>query len=184
MINDLENQDMLNPQKILKDELGLGYGEKVADLGSGTMGFFIIEAAKIVGDQGTAYAVDVLKEALSGVEGRARLAGLNNLKIVWSDLEKYGATKIAPDSLDADLIINTLFQTNDRLTVIKEAMRLLKTNGKLLIIDWLNNQTPFGPAINIRISPQKIKEMAASINLKFVKEFPAGNYHYGLIFIK
>lgn len=184
MENNLENQDMLNPQKILKDELGLGYGEKVADLGCGPMGFFIIEAARIVADQGTAYAVDVLKEALSSVEGKARIAGLNNLKTIWSDLEKYGATQISPDSLDACMIINTLFQTKDQITVIKEAVRLLKVGGKLLIIEWLNNQTPFGPAINIRIAPQKIKEIAASINLKVIKEFTAGNYHYGIIFKK
>jgi len=177
-------RELLDTQKILKDHLKIGFGEKVADLGCGAMGFFILQAAKLIGDQGTAYAVDIIKEVLSSVEGRARVEGLLNVKIVWSDLEKYGATNIPTESLDAALLVNTLFQTKNRLEVIKEAYRLIKPKGRLLIVEWKKITSPFGPSLHLRLASEEVKEMANSLGLKLEKEFAAGNYHYGLIFVK
>lgn len=175
---------LLDPQIILSDYLQIGFGEKVADLGCGAMGFFTIQAAKIVGENGVVYAVDVLKEVLSSVEGRARVEGFNNIKTVWTNLESYGATKIPDNSLDAAFLVNILFQTKKHLEIIREAARLLKPGGKLLIIDWKKNNTPFGPIITDRISQVFIKEAAIKLNLILDKEFEAGNFHFGLIFIK
>lgn len=176
--------ELLNTQQILQEHLKIGSGEKVADLGCGAMGFFVIQAAKLVGNQGLVYAIDVLKEVLSSVAGRAKVEGVSNVKTVWSDLEKYGATNIPAESLDAALLINTLFQTKNHLEVMREAVRLLKEGGRLLIVEWEKNPTPFGPSTALRISPEKIKEMATSLNLELSQEFKAGNFHYGLIFIK
>lgn len=176
--------ELLDTQKILKEHLKIGFGEKVADLGCGAMGFFILQAAKIIGDKGTAYAVDILKEVLSSVQGRAKVEGLLNVKIVWSDLEKYGATKIPAESLDATFLVNTLFQTKNHLEVIKEAYRLLKKGGKLLIIDWKRVASPFGPSLHLRLAEKDIIALTNTLGFKMEKEFTAGNYHYGLIFIK
>lgn len=176
--------ELLNPRVILNENLQIGFGEKIADLGCGAMGFFTIQSAKIVGENGLVYAVDVLKEVLSSVEGRARVEGLNNIKTVWTDLEKYGAAKIPDDSLDAAYLINVLFQTKKHYEVLKEAKRLLKPGGKLLVIDWKKINTPFGPSLENRVSKEYIKETTIKLNLTLDNEFEAGNFHYGLIFIK
>lgn len=176
--------ELLNPIAIFKEHFPLVAGETTADLGCGPMGYFIIQAAKLIGDRGKAYAVDVLKDALSGTEGRARAEGLNNLQIVWSNLEIYGATKIPDESLDSALIVNTLFQSAKQTEIIQEARRLLKPNGKLLIIDWKKINSPLGPAITSRLDPEKVKELAMAVGFNLIEEFDAGTMHFGLIFSK
>jgi len=176
--------EFLNPPLILNQHLNLVTGETVADLGCGSMGFFSIAAAKIVGPNGRVFAVDVLKEVLSSVAGRVKVEGLDNVETIWSNLEIYGATKIPEQSLDAAFLINILFQAKKHYEIIKEAYRLLKPGGRLLVIDWKMLDTPFGPVKNIRVSPNKIKEFATLLHLIKTSEFEAGNFHYGLIFIK
>ena len=68
--------------------------------------------------------------------------------------------------------------------IIEEAKRLLKSQAKLLVIDWLKTATPFGPSVEKRIDPLKVKETANKIGLNLIEEFQAGPYHFGLIFQK
>ncbi|MFA7662447.1 MAG: methyltransferase domain-containing protein [Patescibacteria group bacterium] len=186
---------MLNPRKIpggneLMDAMqtlrkaGLEEGMKVADFGCGRQGYFILQAAKMVGRNGVAYAVDILKEVLENVEDLAKDEGIYNIKTVWSNLEIFGATKIENNSLDFGFIINVLFQVENRLALIKEVARMLKPDGKLLVIDWHKTQAPFGPTLGMRVSTDEIKENAKELGLKLVDEFDAGKYHFGLIFKK
>jgi ubiquinone/menaquinone biosynthesis C-methylase UbiE len=175
--------ELLNPEKILK-EVGLGYGSKVGDLGCGRMGFFALQAGKLIGDNGQVYAVDIMKNVLASIESRAKLEGLNNIKPIWSNLEILGATKIPESTLDFALLINILFQSKKQKEIITEAVRLLKTGGKIVIIDWKTGNTPFGPVSQDRVPPDKVEEIALNLNLKKEKSFEAGPYHYGFIFIK
>ncbi len=168
--------------KSLLEKTDLKEGWRVADFGCGARGHFTLQAAKMVGTKGVVYAIDVLKSALNGVESNARLHGLFNIRTLWSDLEILGATKLPENYLDLALLINILFQVKDRQTVIKEAIRLVKKQGKLLIVDWKETSAPFGPLVKDRISAQKVKQIGAELGLKLEKEFEAGSYHYALLF--
>ena len=159
-------------------------GDKVADLGCGRAGHFVIPAAHKVGSQGLVYAVDILKSVLNSVAGTARLEGVNNIKIVWSNLEVVGATKIPAESLDSAFLINILFQSRQHENIFKEAFRLLKKGGRLLVIDWAGGASAFGPAIVDRIDFQEIKKIAGGLGLQLIDEFSAGTYHLGLVFKK
>lgn len=176
-------KSLMNPTHILKEVLHLDYGAKVADLGCGTMAYFTLAAAKIVGNNGLVYAVDIQKEVLSSVESKAKLESLPNIKTVWSDLEVYGATKV-PASMSVCFLITTLFQNTNHLQIMKESVRLLEQSGKLLIIEWLPQQTAIGPKSSERVSAEAIKKYALDLGLSLEQEFPAGPYHYGLIFVK
>ena len=48
---------------------------------------------------------------VSGIDSKAKTAGLYNVKTIWSNLEIIGATKITENSLDFTLLVNTLFQS-------------------------------------------------------------------------
>lgn len=174
---------LLNPSEVF-EHLKLAAGMKVADLGCGGAGHFVLPAARLVGNEGVVYAVDIMKSVLASVESKARTENLPNIQYVWSDLEVPGGTKIDEASLDADFLINTLFQVKLHGNVIKEAVRLIKPGGKLLAIDWKTTGAMFGPAQEKRISPEKIKEIVSRLNLKLIEEFEAGPYHWGLIFQK
>ena len=174
---------LLDPYYVL-EQAGLKEGDKVADLGCGSAGHFVIPAGKIVGDKGTVYAVDILKSVLAAVQSRAKLEGLTNVELVWSNLEIYGATKIPKESLDFALLINILFQVKKREEVIKEAIRLLKSGGKLVVVEWGLGEAPLGPPPAMRVTKDYLREVMQKFNLKEIKEFKAGPYHYGLVFMK
>lgn len=157
---------------------------KVADLGCGTSGHFAFPAAKIVGSRGMVYAVDILKPSLEAIAKRARQENIKTIQTVWSDLEIYKATKIETESLDVALLINTLFHSQKRAEIIRESIRMLKKGGKLLVIEWEDTSSPFGPPPEKRVKIDLLKKVAEKLGLKVADEFDAGEYHYGVLFTK
>ncbi|PIR06786.1 MAG: hypothetical protein COV55_02335 [Candidatus Komeilibacteria bacterium CG11_big_fil_rev_8_21_14_0_20_36_20] len=179
----LGKSELLNFGNILKNILQLQPGNIVADLGAGG-GLFTMQAARLVGDRGQVYAVDVVKGTLGEIESKARMIGLYNIKIIWSNLEIVGATKIPEGSLDFALLVNILFQSKKHYEIIAEGTRLLKSGGKLLIIDWSNTTQGFAPPDDLQVDQEKIQGYAQQLDLKLLQSFKAGKYHFGLIFEK
>lgn len=175
--------ELLDARKIL-EKLEIAERMRVADLGCGGAGHFVFSAASMVGDTGTVYAVDILKTVLQGIESRAKLELFTNIVTVWSNLEIYKATQIDSDKLDIAMLNNVLFQTKKHAEVIREAARMVKPAGKLLVVDWKVTGAPFGPPVEDRVKKEEILKAAKEADLKREEEFDAGPYHYGLIFIK
>ncbi|MFA5360182.1 MAG: methyltransferase domain-containing protein [Patescibacteria group bacterium] len=169
---------------LLFSKAQIGDRMKVADLGCGSSGHFVFPGARIVGKRGIMYAVDILRTALEAINKRARVENLANIKTVWSDLEIFGATKIEAGSLDVGLLINTLYQSHKRAEILRESIRLLKKNGKLVIVEWKNIAAPFGPPAEERVKKDLLENAVKKLGLKPEDEFEAGPYHYGLIYIK
>jgi ubiquinone/menaquinone biosynthesis C-methylase UbiE len=181
--NNSENLYLLNQDLIIK-KIGAVEKMKVADLGCGSNGFFVFPLAQLVGKEGLIYAVDIKKEVLENIAKKARQNNLRQLKTIWSNLEMFNATKIESESLDIALLINTLYQSEKRVDIIREAMRMLKKGGRLLIVDWNNLPCPFGPQVNHKVEIELLKNGMQRLGIKLEEEFLAGEYHYGLIFIK
>ncbi len=184
MRSEIVTAKLLDPTDLLKNHLGLGVGHQMGDLGCGGAGYFTIPAARLVGNMGKVYAVDILKSALDGVVGKAKLENLHNIETVWSDLEKVGATKIPESTLDTACLINILFQSRNNENLLQEACRLLKVGGKLLLVDWKVEPTPLGPPQDQRLSPQEVDRLATKSGFSVTESFEAGPYHYGLILVK
>lgn len=175
--------ELLNANQILSQMLGLKTGQRVADLGAGG-GLFTLQAARLVGNQGEVYAVDIMKTILSDIESKSRMANLYNIKTVWSNIEILGATKIPEATLDFVFLINILFQSTSIDKMLNEAARLMKNGAKMLVIDWSDSNTKVGPQNNRRLDPNNIINQAQTMNLILEQQFIAGQYHFGLIFIK
>ena len=175
---------IINIPDILR-RAGLRPGQNVADLGAGREGRFALAAGKVVGDDGKVWAVDVIKDLLPGIATKATMLGINNLKTVWSNLEVYGAAKEIPDnSLDVAILATMLYQSKNHKAILKETLRMLKDGGKLVIVDWITKETPIGPPLEIRVSPDNIKSLAQEYNLLELDGFPTGKMHYCLIYQK
>lgn len=154
---------------------------RVADLGCGTMAFFSIEAARRVGSKGLVYAVDIQKQVLATVNQLAKTQGFYNIETIWSDVEIVGATMIENESCDAVLLVTTLYQLTDKASAIKEAIRLLKSNGHLLIIDWRTNNAPIAPESSRLVDVNKLKDVINNSGMEIVNEFEPTNYHFGMV---
>lgn len=158
--------------------------QKVAELGCGNFGFFVWPLARLVGRRGTVYAVDILKSTLEEIARQAKSDNLSQVKTVWSNLEIFRATAIETSSLDNALLVNVMHQSKKRIDLLREAIRLLKRGGKLLIVEWKNSDSPFGPQTTERIKPESLKSAAPKLGLEISEEFEAGPYHYGLVLTK
>lgn len=176
--------ELLNPTHLLTEILKVGAGSHLADFGCGATAINTLTAAKLVGDRGQVYAVDILKSVLSSVESHKQHEGLVNIKTVWADLERAGSTKLASESLDFVLLINLLFQAKDPLVVLAEARRLLKFGGQALIVDWQSRPEGIGPADGRRISESQMQELLTKAEFTITQTFIAGPHHYGFVVTK
>jgi ubiquinone/menaquinone biosynthesis C-methylase UbiE len=182
--NPLVQDDVIDPSALLQ-KAGVDVGMTVADLGVGRNLAFMLTASKMVTSTGVVYALDVVKDVLHLAEERAKAAGAQNVVTVWTDLELYGAAKIVIDgSVDVGLLINTIFQSEQKAAMLKECARMIKPGGKLLIVEWKPVQTAIGPDVGQRVRPEEMKQLADQQGLKVVEEFEAGEYHWGILFQK
>jgi ubiquinone/menaquinone biosynthesis C-methylase UbiE len=182
--NKFTGGDKLLDVNLLLSKAGVEEGMKIADLGCGSTGHFVFPASEMVGKKGVVYAVDILKTVLESVGRRAKVENITNVKIIWSNVEILGATKIESNSLDMVFLINTLYQSHKRLEIIKEGVRMLKSGGKLMIVEWKNISLPFGPPSEERVRMDMIKNVLPKIGLDVEEDFFAGQYHFGLICTK
>lgn len=174
---------LLNAFDILEKELGIGTGMTYAALGVGSSAHFVLPAAKIVGTEGRVYAIDIMKGVLESAANRAGEEGLTNIVTVWSDLEIYGGAKeIADHSVDCASMINLLYMTRQDEHVFNEANRMLKSKGRVVVIDWIPGETPFGPPAAQRTSLDNVRKMAKVVQWKETHTFQPSPYHFGVAF--
>ena len=171
----------LNPEQVIK-QLNIKAGMHVADFGCGA-GYFVIPMAKLVTNEGKVYALDVLDSALESVRSRARIEGLFNIVPNRCNLEILGSSQIENNSIDLVLLSNILFQSDNKAGIIKEANRILKENGELVIIDWNENQ-PLGPSKDLFVPIEKIRGIVEQSSLKFKQNLFIDQYHWGMVFTK
>lgn len=172
----------ISPEQIIKT-IGVKPGFKVADFGSGA-GFYAIPLARAVGSGGRVYALDVQPEMLELTRSKAREARLLNISAMRVDLEKPHGTGLADDSMDLVLISNMLFQAEDKPTMLKEASRILKNGGEISLIEWSSYGRGAGPRPEQIIPRESAEKLLTEAGFKRVREFNAGDNHYGLLYQK
>ena len=162
------------------DALGIQSGFSVADFGSGS-GAYVLAVAEQLKGSGHVYAVDVQKDLLRRISNEAKKRGFKNVEVIWADLDTPNSSKLAPRLLDLVLASNVLFQVSDKKALLSEARRVLKTTGRLAIIDWSDSFGNLGPTKEEVVTREKSIKLAEAAGFGLVKEFSAGAHHYGLI---
>lgn len=156
-------------------------GMHTADLGCGRTGHILFPLAKVLGDTGILYAVDVQKDILESIRKRAADTGFHTIHTIWSNLEVVGATAIPAASLDAVFITNVLSQTDNRHGIIDEARRLLKKKARLIILDWKESDCSFAPEAYRCVDFTDIEGWATMHGFVLQERFDMGPYHHGLV---
>ena len=157
-------------------------GDTVADFGAGS-GYFTKVLSQAAGS-GKVYACDIQKPLLEKVAELARSEQLENVEVVWCDLEEKKGSKVADDTLDVVIMVNTLFQIEDKDTALQEVARVLRKGGKFFVIDWSESFGGMGPQENAVISEEDATRMAEKHGFSLERTYGAGEHHYGLAFRK
>ena len=176
-----------DPHKNL-EQFDIAPGMKVADFGSGA-GHYTFLLARAVGESGRVYALDVQKDLLVTLKREADKAHLFNVEVICTDFDiaadaKTGATKLKENILDRAIVANVLFQITHREQFVKEIVRVMRSEGKILVVDWTDSFGGIGPDKKSIVPKQKCRSMFEAAGLTFEKEISAGSHHYGFVFKK
>ena len=171
----------INPALVV-GQTGLGKGMTVADLGCGS-GFYVLPAAQLVGSEGTVYAVDDAEQQLAATASIANQFGYKNVRVIKADLTK-PLMDIAPGTVDLVIIGNILHQVRDKISLLKNAYRIISNDSGIMVVEWKRSLTPLGPPLTKRVDQQALEVMLMQVGFQKVKELEADGYHYAVLFRK
>ena len=147
------------------------------DVGSGS-GFFTLLAAEVIGEKGIVYALDTDAVAIERLKAEAAKKGLANIKTRVGAAEE---TVFCVTCADVVFYSMVLHDFNDPSSVLRNAKKMLKPDGKLVDLDWKKGQMPFGPPEHIRFSEEKAANLMKQAGFMVESVREAGSYHYVVI---
>ncbi|MFH1152495.1 MAG: class I SAM-dependent methyltransferase [Pseudomonadota bacterium] len=147
------SEGLLNDETILAN-LNIDAGQTILDAGCGN-GYMAKKFSELVGNTGKIYALD---------PDRGSIDKLKN-EIVKTNIEAFVGDITKPTGLKAssiDLVyLSTVFHIFSNAQIdgfVTEIKRILKPNAQLAIVNIKKKDTPFGPPIEMRTSPEELRQ--------------------------
>ncbi|MTI60219.1 MAG: methyltransferase domain-containing protein [Firmicutes bacterium] len=175
--NKLENPERLaelSPQETLK-KIGIHENDVICDIGAGS-GVFAIPAAKITNN--TVYALDINNELLEIIKEKAKKEKLSNIKTMKVTGDHYD---IEADTVDCVILVTVLHEIENKDFILTEIKRIIKSRGKLAIIEFQKQQTPMGPPVSHRIGRDEVIRHCGSFGFSQIDELYLGDNFYCIV---
>ena len=167
---------------IVFDALEICSGLSILDMGCGA-GDYTLQAARMTGPLGQVTAVDNWPPTVDTLKTAANAAGLPQIQCLTADITK-PPLPIKPNIMDlciAFTVLHSFGTENSRKHLFFEAARVLKSTGRLAVMECKKQEMPFGPPIQMRISPQEVERLAAACGFKKIGDTDLG-YNYLTMF--
>ena len=164
----------LKPEETLR-QIGVRPGQTLCDIGAGS-GLFSLAAARL--GVRTVWALDTDDAILEDL--RRRAAAVPNLQTVWAD---GGSYPLAPRCADWVLLVTVLHEIEEKSALFSEIRRLLKTGGRVCLIEFQKARTPMGPPLAHRLGAKEAAALFAGegfskeLNLLLGENFYCQTYH-------
>lgn len=160
--------------------VGMKPGKSVLDIGTGP-GVFTLKYARVVGNEGTIYALDQSKEALDLlVDATDRKH--NNIHTVCADAEM---PLPSVEGVDIVMITDILHHAHSPVRVIRNIYQHIKLHGSVLISEFdPSSEGHIGPPLQNRISKEEIKKLVQMEAFQIIKEGKQEHEHYYLLLKK
>jgi len=170
-LNDPRRLEYLNSD-VIWGKTRLADPDALIDIGAGTGLFALLFANKI--KRGKVYACDISEEMITWMNDNipAEMKGI----VIPVKMEET-SVPLAYGIADLVYMINLHHELEQPLRLLKEAHRLLKKDGKLMIIDWKKEETPEGPPFEIRITAETIQSQMSESGFSDSEKYTVLPYH-------
>lgn len=167
---------------LIFSELKLKNGDIFLDMGCGP-GDYSFFASKIVGNSGIIYALEKRQDLIDVTE-KADLKGLTNIKGIVSDITKpLPINECCIDVYFISTVLHALDLAKDSNMIFDEVHRVLKPDGRLAIIECKKEETPCGPPLHMRFSPEELENLITRYGFEKINLTDLG-YNYMIQFRK
>lgn len=136
------------------------------DLGCGP-GDYALAAATIVGASGRVYAVDIWRSMVERLRIEARRRGMTHLHGMVADITTTLPFRDA--AMDVCLIATVLHipkVTSKMAAIGSEVRRVLRPDGRLVIIECKKEAAAFGPPLDLRLAPKEPQRSMAAAGFR------------------
>ena len=141
---DPKRKEIISPEQVISI-LQINKHDVVADLGAGN-GYFTVPIAKITKEK--VYAVDVQPEMLQFLKQHAEQETVTNIEYRQADV---AATSLSSHSIDKGIMAFVFHEVSNQDAVLAEIERIMKPNGKFLLIEWEAVESEMGPPLHERL---------------------------------
>lgn len=168
------SESLLDKGEILA-ALALEPGQTVLDAGCGN-GYMSRAFSLRVGEQGRVYALDPDEEAIALL--REQVAGSNIVPLAGDITRDTGLAEASFDLIYLSTVVHG-FTPHQFKGFEREVTRLLAPGGRLAIVEIVKQETPFGPPVDRRFSPQELQQ---ALGLQPLSTVEVGEFFYLQIF--
>jgi arsenite methyltransferase len=177
MLEDPRRDEYQKPHQVIM-ALDLKPGEVIADIGAGS-GYFSFRFARLIGEQGRVYAVDVSSEMILHMNRRIREVGIKNVFTILAPPED---PLLADASLDRIFICDTWHHIEKQTEYLALLKKMLKPGGQLVMIDFQKRELPIGPPMEMKIAREDLVLQLETAGFRLMKEHTFLPYQYFLVF--
>jgi ubiquinone/menaquinone biosynthesis C-methylase UbiE len=171
--NDPERRKWQDPEVILA-RIGLKASLTFMDIGCGG-GFFALPAARVVGENGKVYGIDIDAESIGELRDLVSREGLSNVELTVGKAE---AAALCESCADIVFLGMVLHDFDDPARVLQNARKMLNPTGRLINLDWKKMTMRLGPPLEKRFSEQKAVQLIEAAGFSVVSIEDIGPYHY------
>ena len=118
--------------ELLLPALKLKPGDVVADIGAGT-GYYTRRLAKLVGDKGTVYAVDIQQEMLDLLTNKMAELKIHNVKPILGTITD---PNLPVRSIDLILMVDVYHEFDYPYEMAQALCRALKPGGRMVFVEF------------------------------------------------
>jgi ubiquinone/menaquinone biosynthesis C-methylase UbiE len=167
-------EGLLDNEPILK-ALNIKAGQTILDAGCGN-GYMSKVFSNEVTRSGKVYALDPDKYFIKVLKNETQGT---NIETIEGDITR--TTQLNESSVDLIYISTVIhaFSKKQMKGFLREAKRLLKPDALLAIVEIEKKETPFGPPLELRYSPEELREIVPLVPVNTAK---AGEHFYMQIF--
>jgi ubiquinone/menaquinone biosynthesis C-methylase UbiE len=174
--------DLIDTAKTLA-LLNVSLHSTFVDLACG-VGNYSIEIAKIIGNEGTVYAVDLWQEGIKVLDQKIYRFGNTNIHTIMAFICKnLPLYQITIDSCLMATVVHDLPASGQK-TSLEEVARILKVGGVLNIIEFKKIDKGPGPPLAVRMAEEQIESLVTPFGFKRVQWSEVGEFNYLLQYKK